>query len=69
MDVGEIQVAFESSYEQEGPFGAKSIGEIVISTPALAIANAVFAATGLRFCRLPIRPCDIAMGILQDARK
>lgn len=69
MDVGEIQVAFESSYEQEGPFGAKSIGEIVISTPAPAIANAVFAATGLRFCRLPIRPCDIAMGILQDSRK
>ena len=26
-------VEFESSYEPTGPFGAKSIGEIVINTP------------------------------------
>ena len=41
QDVGRIHVEFESSYEPTGPFGAKSIGEIVINTPAPAIAHAV----------------------------
>lgn len=29
MDIGKIRVDFESSYEESGPFGAKSIGELV----------------------------------------
>ena len=33
VDVGKLRVEFESSYEPTGPFGAKSIGEIVINTP------------------------------------
>ena len=32
-DIGHIDVSFESSYEGTGPFGAKSIGEVVINTP------------------------------------
>ena len=66
MDVGKIRVEFESSYEPTGPFGAKSIGEIVINTPAPAIANAIFNATGLIFNQLPITAEDIAMGILEN---
>ena len=31
-DIGHIHVVFESSYEGTGPFGAKSIGEVVINT-------------------------------------
>ena len=54
MDVGTIHVEFESSYEPTGPFGAKSIGEIVINTPSPAIANAVANATGVRIRELPI---------------
>ena len=33
LDMGRLQVEFEASYEPTGPFGAKSIGEIVINTP------------------------------------
>ena len=33
LDVGRLRVEFESSYEESGPFGAKSIGEVVINTP------------------------------------
>ena len=29
LDTGRIHVEFENSYEPTGPFGAKSIGEIV----------------------------------------
>ena len=65
QDIGNIRVAFESSYEKTGPFGAKSIGELVIDTPCPALAEAIYNATGVRFTELPITPEKIAMGILR----
>ena len=56
MDVGRINVEFESSYEPTGPFGAKSIGEVVINTPAPALTHAIYNATGVWFRELPITP-------------
>ena len=61
-DIGHINVEFESSYEGSGPFGAKSIGEVVINTPGPAIADAIYNATGKRFYELPITPEKIIMG-------
>ena len=54
---------FESSYEPTGPFGAKSIGEIVINTPAPAIADAVYNGTGVRIRELPITAEKVFMGM------
>ena len=54
LDMGKIRVEFESSYEPTGPFGAKSIGEIVINTPLPALAHAIANATGVWFGELPI---------------
>lgn len=54
LDVGTIRVEFESSYEPTGPFGAKSIGEIVINTPSPAISNAIQNAVGVIERELPI---------------
>lgn len=54
LDVGRIRVDFESSYEDSGPFGAKSIGEVVINTPSPAIASAVAHASGMHVRTLPI---------------
>ena len=65
LDYGKIRVEFESSYEKSGPFGAKSIGEIVINTPAPAIADAVYNAVGVRVRELPITPEKIAMELLK----
>ena len=65
MDIGKIRVDFESSYEESGPFGAKSIGELVIDTPCPVLAEAIYNATGVRFRELPITPEKIAMGILK----
>lgn len=62
LDVGTIHVDFESSYEDSGPFGAKSIGEIVINTPAPAIASAVAHATGMHVRTLPITAEKILLG-------
>ena len=65
LDMGRLRVEFESSYEPTGPFGAKSIGEIVINTPSPAIAHAIANATGLWFKELPITSEKIAMGLLK----
>ena len=56
-----LKVEFEHSYEPTGPFGAKSIGEIVINTPGPAIAHAIYRATGVWHRELPITPEMIAM--------
>lgn len=56
LDTGNIRVEFENSYEPTGPFGAKSIGEIVINTPAPAITHAIYRATGVWHRELPILP-------------
>ena len=61
MDIGKIHIAFEASHEKAGPFGAKSIGEVVINTPLPAIADAIHNAVGKRFYELPITPEHIAM--------
>ena len=63
MDVGDIRVEFESSYEPTGPFGAKSIGEVVINTPSPAIAHAVYNATGVQIKELPITSEKVYMGM------
>lgn len=63
IDMGTIRVEFEESYEPSGPFGAKSIGEVVINTPAPAIADAVYNGTGLRFRTMPITAEKVFMGL------
>ena len=61
LDLGKLQVEIESSYEPTGPFGAKSIGEIVINTPSPAIAHAIHRATGVWHREVPITPEKILM--------
>ena len=65
-DIGHIHVVFESSYEGTGPFGAKSIGEVVINTPLPAIADAIYNAIGTRFYELPITPEQVAMAVEEN---
>ena len=65
LDMGHLRVEFENSYEPTGPFGAKSIGEIVINTPAPAIAHAIYRATGVWHRELPITPEKILMSMPQ----
>lgn len=66
LDMGHLRVEFENSYEPTGPFGAKSIGEIVINTPAPAIAHAIYRATGVWHRELPITPDKILMSMPED---
>ena len=62
VDVPSVRVEFESSYEDNGPFGAKSIGEVVINTPTSAIASAIKHATGVQVRTLPITAENVLLG-------
>ena len=68
-DLPQIRVAFEESYEPNGPFGAKSIGEVVINTPAPAVAAAVRNATGVQVRDLPITAEKLVLGMAQNREK
>ena len=59
MDVPEPRVEFMPSFEPTGPFGAKSIGEVVINTPSPAVMSAVAHATGRYVRDLPILPSKV----------
>ena len=65
--MGIIRVEFESSYEPTGPFGAKSIGEIVINTPSPAIANAIQNAVGVTIRELPMTAEKVYKGMREKA--
>lgn len=60
-DVGKIRVDFVETHEPTGPFGAKSIGEVVVNSPAPAIQDAIYNAVGVRVNKLPITPEKIFM--------
>ncbi len=56
MDTPEIIPILVETYHQEGPFGAKGVGEPAAAPTGPAIANAIFDALGIRIKDLPITP-------------
>ncbi len=54
--IGETDTFFADTYEPNGPFGAKGIGEAATNPVAAAYASAVHNALGVRFYDLPITP-------------
>lgn len=63
FEIKKLTTEFAKSYEETGPCGAKSVGEIGIDTPPAVIANAIYNATGVRIQSLPITPEKIVMGL------
>jgi CO/xanthine dehydrogenase Mo-binding subunit len=55
-DTPEIVAILVESNHPEAPHGAKGVGEPAAAATAPAIANALFAATGVRICDLPLTP-------------
>lgn len=52
--------------DQEGPYGAKSIGELPLVPSAPAIANAVYDAVGVRITELPITPDKVLRALREQ---
>jgi CO/xanthine dehydrogenase Mo-binding subunit len=65
----EIESLIVEAEDPDGPYGAKGCGEIGINVVAAAIANAVTAATGVRYNRLPLKPERILRGMLAAEAK
>lgn len=55
-DLPSLKTILVESWEETGPFGAKSIGEIAINGPMPAIANAIYDAVGIRLYETPFTP-------------
>lgn len=55
-DLPRLVTIIVNSYEDTGPFGAKSVGEIAINAPGPAIANAIYDAVGVRMYDAPFTP-------------
>lgn len=60
-DIGRIQVELLDGYDETGPYGAKSIGEVVVNTVAPAITDAIYNACGVRINELPATPEKILL--------
>ncbi len=65
---GEITAKIVDSYEPSGPFGAKSVSEIGIDTPTIAVLNAIDHATGVRLRRVPVCPEDLLQAITEKTK-
>jgi len=65
LDIQKLTTEFAESYEESGPFGAKSVGEIGIDTPPAALSNAIYNAVGVRITKLPITPEKVWKGMQQ----
>lgn len=68
LEVNKLTVEFADSYEETGPFGAKSVGEIGIDTPPAVICNAIHNALGVRINSLPITPEKIFMAMKEKEK-
>ncbi|MDP6490347.1 MAG: molybdopterin-dependent oxidoreductase [Kiritimatiellia bacterium] len=55
-DMPELKTILVPSYEETGPYGAKSVSEICINGPMPAIANAIYNAAGVRLTHPPFTP-------------
>ncbi len=64
-DVPRTEVFFADTYDAIGPFGAKSMSESPYNPVSAAMGNALFDATGIRFCRTPFKPDRIFPAIAE----
>jgi CO/xanthine dehydrogenase Mo-binding subunit len=67
-DIPVIDSTIVDSYEPEGPFGAKEVGEGATLPVLGAIANAVADAIGVRIFELPITPEKVLNAIRSKAK-
>ncbi len=64
-DIGKVIVELAKGYEKTGPYGAKSIGEVVVNPVAPAIIDAIYNATGVRIRELPAIPEKVYLELLK----
>jgi CO/xanthine dehydrogenase Mo-binding subunit len=66
VDVPHIEVYFEETPSEHGPYGAKGLGELPHDGPAPAILNAIQDATGVSFTSIPLLPEDMYLRMAES---
>ena len=64
-----VKVILVPSYEETGPFGAKSVSEVSINGAAPVFANALYNATGARLREFPLTPEKVLKAIKDAENK
>lgn len=62
-DMPDIHVSAIETAEEDGPFGAKGVGEVVSVPGTAAIVNAIYDATGVRFTEIPVTAQKVLMAL------
>jgi len=62
-DLPEIQTILVPTYEETGPYGAKSVSEICTNGPLPVLSNAIFDAVGVRLVKAPFTNEKIWQGM------
>ena len=59
----DIEIIYVETPREHGPSGASGVGELPLTSPHVAIVNAIYHATGVRIRHLPARPEKILAGL------
>ena len=69
VDAPEITTIIVEATHDEGPFGAKGIGEMTLVSTPTAVGNAIYNATGVRLKELPATPERLLKHLRERASK
>jgi aldehyde oxidoreductase len=64
-----LDVYYFENHRENGPFGAAGVGELPLTSPHVAIVNAIYNATGVRIRHLPARPEKVLDGLKELDKK
>lgn len=68
-DMPKMTTIMVPTYEESGPYGAKSVSEIGINGACPAIANAIYDAVGIRLRTTPFTPEKVLAALKEKAAK
>lgn len=63
----DFEIIYIETPRENGPFGAAGVGELPLTSPHVAIVNAIYHATGVRIRELPALPEKVLAGLRAQA--
>jgi aldehyde oxidoreductase len=58
-----FEIFYVETPREHGPFGAAGVGELPLTSSHVAVANAIYNATGVRIRQLPALPEKVLEGL------
>ena len=63
-----IDIIYVETPRDNGPFGAAGVGELPLTSPHVAIMNAIKNAAGIRITNLPARPPKVLAALKEQEK-